>query len=81
MSASVMEGGGMSMAEPSFWETAFTEAQELLQTEADGFANVIQTVAGFDVISNCGTAINVFEAAGTADAVFLYGSLHILCEY
>lgn len=66
MSASVMEGGGMSMAEPSFWETAFTEAQELLQTEADGFANVIQTVAGFDVISNCGTAINVFEAAGTA---------------
>ena len=66
MSASVMEEGGMSMAEPSFWETAFTEAQELLQTEADGFANVIQTVAGFDVISNCGTAINVFEAAGTA---------------
>ena len=33
------------MAEPSFWETAFTEAQELLQTEADGFANVIQTIS------------------------------------
>lgn len=54
------------MAEPSFWETAFTEAQELLQTEADGFANVIQTIAGFDATTSMGTAINGFEAAGTA---------------
>ena len=54
------------MAEPSFWETAFTEAQELLQTEADGFANVIQTISGFDATASMGTAINVFEAAGTA---------------
>lgn len=54
------------MAEPSFWETAFTEAQELLQTEADGFANVIQTIADFDATTSMGTAINVFEAAGTA---------------
>ena len=54
------------MAEPSFWETAFTEAQELLQKEADGFANVIQTISGFDATASMGTAINVFEAAGTA---------------
>lgn len=54
------------MAEPSFWGTAFTEAQELLQTEADGFANVIQTISGFDATTSMGTAINVFEAAGTA---------------
>lgn len=54
------------MAEPSFLETAFTEAQELLQTEADGFANVIQTISGFDATTSMGTAINVFEAAGTA---------------
>ena len=54
------------MAEPSFWETAFTEAQELLQTEADGFANVIQTISSFDATTSMGTAINVFEAAGTA---------------
>lgn len=54
------------MAEPSFWETAFTEAQELLQTEADGFANVIQTISGFDATTSMDTAINVFEAAGTA---------------
>ena len=54
------------MAEPSCWETAFTEAQELLQTEADGFANVIQTISGFDATTSMGTAINVFEAAGTA---------------
>ena len=54
------------MAEPSFWGTAFTEAQELLQTEADGFANVIQTISGFDATTSMGTAINVFEAAGAA---------------
>lgn len=54
------------MAEPSSWETAFAEAQELLQTEADGFANVIQTISGFDATTSMGTAINVFEAAGTA---------------
>lgn len=54
------------MAESSFWETAFTEAQELLQTEADGFANVIQTISGFDATTSMGTAINVFEATGTA---------------
>lgn len=54
------------MAEPSFWETAFIEAQELLQTESDGFANVIQTISGFDATTSMGTAINVFEAAGTA---------------
>ena len=54
------------MAEPSFWETAFTEAQELLQTEADGFANVIQTISSFYATTSMGTAINVFEAAGTA---------------
>lgn len=54
------------MAEPSFWETAFTEAQELLQTEADGFAAVLQTIAGFDVVSQAGDAISIFEGAGTA---------------
>lgn len=54
------------MAEPSFWETAFTEAQELLQTEADGFAAVLQSIAGFDVVSQAGDAISIFEGAGTA---------------
>ena len=39
------------MAEPSFFETAFEEAQNLLQTEADGFAAVLQTIAGFDIVS------------------------------
>ena len=54
------------MAEPSFFETAFEEAQNLLQTEADGFAAVLQTIAGFDVSSSAGTAMSVFEGAGTA---------------
>lgn len=54
------------MAEPSFFEVAFEEAQNLLQTEADGFAAVLQTIAGFDIVSQAGTAISVFEGAGTA---------------
>ena len=54
------------MAEPSFFETAFEEAQNLLQTEADGFAAVLRTIAGFDVSSSAGTAMSVFEGAGTA---------------
>lgn len=54
------------MAEPSFFETAFEEAQNLLQTEADGFAAVLQAIAGFDIVSQAGDAISVFEGAGTA---------------
>lgn len=54
------------MANPSFFETAFEEAQNLLQTEADGFAYVLQTIAGFDVVSQAGDAISIFEGAGTA---------------
>lgn len=71
------------MAEPSFWETAFTEAQELLQTEADGFANVIQTISGFDATTSMGTAINVFEAGwnGTSYAVLCNGSIYILRKH
>lgn len=54
------------MAEPSFFETAFEEAQNLLQTEADGFAAVLQSIAGFDVTTQAGEAISIFEGAGTA---------------
>lgn len=54
------------MEEPSFWETAFNEAQKLLQMEVDGFAAVLQTIAGFDVVSQAGGVINVFEGAGAA---------------
>ena len=54
------------MADQSFFEIAFEEAQNLLQTEADGFAAVLQSLAGFDIVSQAGTAISVFEGAGTA---------------
>ena len=54
------------MAEPSFFQTAFEEAQNLLQTEADGFAAVLQSLAGFDIVSQAGDAISIFEGAGTA---------------
>ena len=33
------------MAESSFFQVAFEEAQNLLQTEADGFAAVLQSIA------------------------------------
>lgn len=54
------------MAESSFFQVAFEEAQNLLQTEADGFAAVLQSIAGFDIVSQAGDAISVFEGAGTA---------------
>ena len=54
------------MADQSFFEIAFEEAQNLLQTEADGFAAVLQSLAGFDIVSQAGDAISIFEGAGTA---------------
>lgn len=54
------------MAESSFFQVAFEEAQNLLQTEADGFAAVLQSIAGFDIVSQAGDAISIFEGAGTA---------------
>lgn len=54
------------MAESSFFQVAFEEAQNLLQTEADGFATVLQSIAGFDIVSQAGDAISIFEGAGTA---------------
>lgn len=54
------------MGEPSFFQTAFEEAQKLLQTEASGFAAVLQSIADFDVVSQAGDAITVFKGAGAA---------------
>lgn len=54
------------MEEPSFWVTAFNEAQKLLQMEVDGFAAVLQTIAGFDVVSQAGDVIDIFKGAGAA---------------
>lgn len=54
------------MADQSFFEIAFEESQNLLQTEADGFAAVLQSIAGFDIVSQAGDAISIFEGAGTA---------------
>lgn len=54
------------MGEPSFFQTAFEEAQKLLQTEASGFAVVLQSIADFDVVSKAGDAIKVFKGAGAA---------------
>lgn len=54
------------MAESSFFQVAFEEAQNILQTEADGFAAVLQSIAGFDIVSQAGDAISIFEGAGTA---------------
>lgn len=54
------------MAEPSIWQTAFEEASQIIQSEADGFASVLDVMVNFNVVSECGTAIDVFTAAGTA---------------
>lgn len=54
------------MGEPSIWQKAFEEATEIIQKEADGFSQVLDVLVGFDVVSECGTAIDVFTAAGMA---------------
>lgn len=54
------------MAEPSFWQQAFEDAVGIIETEADGFASVLDVLVNFDVVSQCGTALDVFTAAGTA---------------
>lgn len=54
------------MGEPSIWQTAFEEASGIIQSEAAGFAGVLDVMVNFDVVSECGTAIDVFTAAGTA---------------
>lgn len=54
------------MGEPSIWQKAFEDATNLIKTEADGFSQVLDTLVNFDVVSECGTAIDVFTAAGTA---------------
>lgn len=54
------------MGEPSIWQKAFEDATNIIKTEADGFSQVLDTLVSFDVVSECGTAIDVFTAAGTA---------------
>ncbi len=54
------------MGDPSKWQEAFEDAVNLIKTEADGFSQVLDVLVGFDVVSECGTAIDVFTAAGTA---------------
>lgn len=54
------------MGEPSIWQKAFEEATEVIQKEADGFSQVLDVLVNFDVVTECGTAIDVFTAAGTA---------------
>ena len=54
------------MGEPSIWQKAFEDATNIIQKEADGFSQVLDVIVNFDVVSECGTAIDVFTAAGTA---------------
>lgn len=54
------------MGEPSIWQKAFEGVIGIIQKEADGFSQVLDVLVGFDVVSECGTAIDIFTAAGTA---------------
>ena len=54
------------MGEPSIWQKTFEEAINIIQKEASAFSQVIDVLVKFDVVSECGTAINVFTAAGAA---------------
>lgn len=54
------------MAEPSAAQRFFESAVSIVETEASGFAGVLDTMVSFDVASQCGTALDIFTAAGSA---------------
>lgn len=45
---------------------AFEQVIGIIPKEADGFSQVLDVLVNFDVVSECGTAIDIFTAAGTA---------------
>lgn len=51
------------MADPSFGQIFMQEAQDILQKEADAFASIIDTMAGYTVD---GEVLNTFQGAGAA---------------
>ncbi|MCR5805526.1 MAG: hypothetical protein K6G68_00670 [Oscillospiraceae bacterium] len=48
------------------FQDLFEGLEQIIQSEADGFANILSTLVSFDVVSQCSTAIGVFTAAGSA---------------
>ena len=48
------------------FQDLFEGLEQIIQAEADGFANVLTKMVSFDVVSECSTAIDVFTAAGSA---------------
>lgn len=54
------------MGESSIWQQAFEDANNLINAEADGFSSILDVLVNFDVVTECGTAIDVFTAAGAA---------------
>ena len=54
------------MAEPSGAQQFFEAAVSVIESEAEGFAGVLDTMVSFDVASQCGAALDVFTAAGSA---------------
>lgn len=54
------------MAEPSGAQQFFESAVSVIESEADGFAGILDAMVSFDVASQCGTALDIFTAAGSA---------------
>lgn len=48
------------------FQDLFEGLEKIIQAEADGFAAILTKLVSFDVVSQCGTAIGVFTAAGSA---------------
>ena len=54
------------MAEPSGAQQFFESAVSVIESEAGGFAGILDAMVSFDVASQCGTALDIFTAAGSA---------------
>lgn len=50
--------------EENAWKKCLTDAEDMLQTEANAFGTVMDKIVEFDVTSKASAAINIFDAAG-----------------
>ena len=48
------------------FQDLFEGLEQIIQAEADGFANVLTKLVSYDVVSECSTALGIFTAAGSA---------------
>ena len=55
------------------FQDLFEGLEQIIQAEADGFANVLTKLVSYDVVSECSTALGIFTAARSALLTLFFG--------